>query len=237
MGSPDFMKKTLLLIPLLALIVAGCSTTPTAFDRSFGNITTNYVEKIVILTNVVPLFVTNPIVEIHYKTNEVGVPTPFFITNTFTIVTYQTNLTAGTNSVPVITVTPNDTSKAIASTAGTVVGTFLPGTGALVTEGLLGLLTIFFGVRSRQMSGQKDVLSQAAGTLTQIIETGRQIMATTPQGQQAANAFTAWMVSHQRETQTIAAISDLVTKVVDKDEAKKAAEAILRLIQTPPTKT
>lgn len=226
------MKKTLLLIPALALL-AGCSTTPTAFDKTFADQTTNYVTKLIVVTNVIPLFQTNTVIQTITRTNEVGVPVPFYVTNTTTIITYTTNLTAGTNIVPVISLSPNDTTKAIAGTAGTIGNILLPGTGALITEGILAAFGIFFGIRNRTLSGKTDALSQAAGTLAQIIETGREIMAKTPQGQKAADAFTAWMVTHQRETQTISAISDLVTKVVNNDEAVRAATEIQKLIQPP----
>lgn len=230
------MKSFLLIAPLAALLICvGCKTTtpPTAFERTFVDYKTNYVEQLVIRTNIITLIQTNPVVKEIVVTNEVGVPVPVFVTNLTTIITYQTNLTAGTNLVPVVTAAPGDVSKAVAGTAGGIANTFLPGTGALVTESLLGLLTIIFGYRARQFSGQNSVLSQSAGVLAQIIETGREIMAKTPQGQNAANQFTAWMVKHQAETQTIAQISKLVSDTVDNEQAKKAADQILALIQPP----
>lgn len=227
-------KTTLLAVPLLlALLLVGCSTTPTAFDKTFAVQTTNYVTQVQIVTNVIPLFQTNTVIKSVTVTNDVGMPVPFFYTNFVTVVSYQTNLNAATNLVPVISLSPNDTTKTIAGTAGTIGNIFLPGTGALITEGILAAFGIFFGIRNRTLAGKTDVLSQAAGTLVQIIEAGRKVMATTPQGQAAANAFTSWMVSHQRETQTIGAISDLVTKVVNNEEAQKAAEQI-QLLMAPP---
>lgn len=232
------MKLRWIALPLLAVTLClGCRSTtpPTAFEKTFVDYKTNYVQQLVLLTNVVTLFQTNPVVKEYVVTNSVGVPVQFFVTNMTTIITYQTNLVAGTNLMPVVTATPGEVSKLVAGTAGGIANTFLPGTGALVVEGILGLIAIFAGYRARQFSGQNSVLSQSAGVLAQIIETGREIMSKTPQGQNAANEFTAWMVKHQAETQTIAQISQLVKDTVDNEQAKKAADQILALIQPPKT--
>ena len=55
-------------------------------------------------------------------------------------------------------------------------------------------------------------------------------MKTTPQGEQAANALSAWMVSHQAATGTIAQISTIVKSAVDNEQAQEAAGQILALI-------
>lgn len=236
------MRKVSILLGSLAVavgLIAGCSTTPTALDRTFASVQTNYVPVLVVHTNVLTLTETNTIIQVVTRTNEVGMPVPVWLTNTITQVTFQTNVVLATNQTPVYTLTPNQTSAAIAGTAGALANLAAPGLGTLVTGGILGLLSIFLGFRNRQLSGQTDVLTQAAGVLAQTIETGREIMSSTPQGQKAADAFTAWMVTHQAETGTIAEITKIVKASTDNVQAQAAANQILALIgqgPTPPTK-
>jgi hypothetical protein len=137
-----------------------------------------------------------------------------------------------TNVVPVYSETVKTNWVTAISAGGSVVNTAAPGIGTLVSTGVLGLLSIFLGYRNRQYAGQNTVLSQSAGVLAQIIETGREVLAKTPQGQQAANAFTQWMVTHQADTNTIAEITQIVKDSTDNAEAQKAADQILALIKT-----
>lgn len=213
------MKKLHLLASASALaLLIGCSTTPTKFDQAVADVQTNYVPHLVLQTNVVT--VVNTVT----KTNEVGVPVPVFVTNLTSVVTYQTNL------VPQYVLTPNAAMTGAANAAGTVGNYFVPGTGGLISGGLLALLSIFLGIRNRKFAGENSTLAQSAAVLTQIIETGRAVMASSPQGQKAADAFTQWMVSHQAETDTIAEITKIVKESTNSAEAKAAADKILALI-------
>lgn len=145
----------------------------------------------------------------------------------------STNYVAsGTNIIPIYVETIKTNWVTAINAGGSVVNTAAPGVGTLVSTGILGLLSIFLGIRNRQYAGQNTSLSQAAGTLAQIIETGREVLSKTPQGQQAANAFTAWMVTHQADTNTIAQITQIVKDSTDNEEAQKAADQILALIKT-----
>lgn len=229
-------------LPLFILITAcalttGCSTTPTAVERTFANVETNYVPALILQTNVVTITQTNTVIETVIKTNEVGQIVPVYVTNSTSFVTWQTNLVVATNLVPIYTMTPNATATATAGVAGTIANLAAPGVGELVTGGILAALSIFLGYRNRQFAGKNDALSQSAGVLAQIIETGRELMAKTPQGQQAANAFTQWMVTHQAETNTIGQITQLVKDSTNNAEAQKAADQILALISQAPAPT
>ncbi len=219
------MKRLFLLLPLFCLI--GCaSTVPTAFERTFATVETNYVPILVLHTNIVTQVQTN--VQTVTVTNQIGVAVPVFTTNLVTV--QQTNVTAVTVTNEQYVLTPNGTAKAVAGGLGMAGNMVAPGFGGLVTSGVLGLLTLWFGYRNRQFAGKNDALTQSAGVLAQIIETGREVLATTPQGKDASNAFTSWMVSHQAETDTIATITKLVRDNVDNGEAQNAARKILELI-------
>jgi hypothetical protein len=233
MKRQNFIVPVLLLIICTAVVIVGCSTTPTGFDRAIANVQTNYVPTLALQTNVVTVTQTNTVVQTVTQTNSVGVPVPVYLTNQTTLVTYATNVVMVTNQVPTYTLTPSSTSTGVAQAVGTATNLFAPGVGGLVTAGILGALSIFLGFRNRQMNGQNDVLSQAAGVLAQTIETGREVLAKTPQGQAAADAFTQWMVSHQADTGTIATITGIVKGMTNNVQAQAAANQILALI-TPP---
>lgn len=225
------IMKTHLFLLTVILALAGCASAPTAFERQFANIDTNYVPVLVLKTNVVTVTQTNLVTV--PVTNEIGVMT--FKTNVIELAVLRTNVTVATNMEPRYSETPNATAKAVADTAGTIFGMALPGTGALATQVVLGAFALFFGWRNRQFAGKNTALNQSLGVLAQTIETGREILAKTPQGKQAADQFTSWMIQHQAATQTITSISEIVKGVVDNEEAKKAADQILQLInQTPP---
>jgi hypothetical protein len=209
---------TCLAAVFVAAVLVGCGTTPTKFDQTFANVQTNYVPHLVLQTNTVTEVKTVTV------TNEVGVPVPVFLTNFTSVITYQTN------TVPQYVLVPNATATGIAGTAGAVGNLFAPGTGELITGGILAILSIFLGIRNRQFKGQNDTLTQSAAVLAQIIETGRELMSKTPGGQKAADAFTQWLVTHQAETDTIAEITKIVKESTDNSEAQKAADQILALI-------
>lgn len=227
------MKKLLIIPIIAAALITGCASTPTAFDKAVADVTTNYVPHLVLQTNIVTVVQTNSILQLVTITNSVGVLVPVFVTNLTSIVTYQTNVVMATNLVAVPVLTPNDTATGTASVAGSIGNILAPGTGSLITESLLGLLAIFLGYRNRQFAGKNDALTQSAGVLTQIIETGRELMSSTPQGQKAADAFTQWMVTHQAETGTIGEIANIVKGSTNNAEAQAAANQILALIGQP----
>ena len=229
------MNKILLtLAPVSAIaLLIGCSTTPTALDRAISTVQTNYAPVLALQTNTITVVQTNTVVQTVTVTNSVGVPVPIYVTNQVPVSVQQTNVVMVTNQVATYTLTPNSTATGVAGVAGTIANLAAPGTGTVVTGSLLGLLSIFLGFRNRQMSGQNDALSQAAGVLAQTIETGREIMASGPLGQKAADAFTAWMVSHQADTNTIATITGIVKSATNNVQAQAAANQILTLIGQP----
>ena len=227
------MKNTalsILAITALAL-TTGCSTTPTALDRAVATVTTNYTPVLALQTNTITLVQTNVVVNTITVTNAIGQVVPVYVTNLFLDTVWKTNVVIATNMVASgYTMTPNSTATATAGIAGAVSNLAAPGIGELVTGGLLAGLSLFLGWRNRQMNGQNDALSQAAGTLSQIIETGRELMSKTTQGQKAADAFTQWMITHQAATQTIGEISQIVKSSTNNAEAQAAANQILALI-------
>lgn len=232
------MKTSLLGIGIsilaAALLFVGCASTPTAAEKALFNVQTNYVPKLVLLTNTVTLFQTNTVVQTVTLTNSQGVIVPVYQTNLVPVAVTTTNTVVATNMVPVYYLATSTTTTNIGNLAGTIGNIAAPGSGTIVT-GLLGLLVAgYLKFRNNQFAGKNDALSQVAGQLAQEIETGRELLSSTPQGQKAADAFTQWMISHQLETGVITQVSQIVKDSTKNVEAQAAANQILALIGQPP---
>jgi hypothetical protein len=153
------------------------------------------------------------------------VPLVLYVTNT----TETTETTAGTVAVTPVTnyveqydFTPNQNAQATVAT-GAAVGSIW-GAGTTVGAALLGLFTTWGVWRSRKQP------VATAEELAQIIETGRQVLLSLPDGAKYEAAWKDWMVKHQAHTGVISQVSQLVATAVDKDKAKGAAQAIVNLI-------
>lgn len=190
--------------------LTGCSSTtpPTAFERHFFTITTNFVP---VVTNwVESVTVTNQAAHTVTMTNEV-----FWRTNIFVETTY----TANTNAA------------ALVGSVDAITGILAPGWGQLAGVGLSGLLGLWGLSRSRKAAQ----MTTGAAVLSQSIETLLNIIGTTPQGQQLTDKLKVELAKNQNAAGVLAEIANLVATQVDNDAAKKAAQAILAsLPQSPP---
>jgi len=131
-----------------------------------------------------------------------------------------------TNRVEQYEFVPNANAQIVATT-GAAVGNIW-GVGGAVGGAILGVFSLWGLFRSRKAA------VASAEELAQIVETGRQILLSLPDGAKYEAAWKAWMVKHQAETQTIAQVSQLVALAVDNDKAKGAAQTIVNLIQAQP---
>lgn len=160
-------------------------------------------------------------------------------TNTVEVVAYVTNTVPATATTPAVETvtpivakketydfTPNQSAGAVGTTGGAIGSIW--GVGPLVA-GIIALLFSTYGwVRSHRAASEAQFTAEQ---LAQIIETGRQILLTVPNGAEYEAAYKAWMVKHQAETQTIAAIAELAKTAVDNEKARGAAQTIINLIQ------
>jgi hypothetical protein len=156
------------------------------------------------------------------------------ITNYVTVVTTNEQISAGPDGVlvtnPVIVTNiyegydfaPNTNATALIET-GERIGDFW-GVGGLVGTILAGL----FGVWARMRGNQAQ---KTAGVLAQVIEAGRKILATTPQGQGLETQWVAWMSKHQTETGVVLEVAKLLKQVVDKDTAQMVADELIKMAQ------
>jgi hypothetical protein len=92
--------------------------------------------------------------------------------------------------------------------------------GELASVALGGVFGLWGLLRSNRAT-------KTAGVLAQVIETGREIMARTPQGAAAGEAWKQWMVMHQAETGVIREVADLLNKAVDEKSAGFVAQELV----------
>ena len=155
------------------LWAAGCGGPPTAFERHFFNITTNFPSGL-----------------------------------------ESTNQSPGLAPAG-YTFEPNETAKGVARS----LGSFGP-VGELASVALGGVFGLWGLLRSNRAT-------RTAGVLVQVIETGRELMARTPQGAAAGEAWKQWMVMHQAETGVIREVVDILNKAVDEKSAGFVAQELV----------
>lgn len=136
-----------------------------------------------------------------------------------------------TNKMEEYKFTPNSTAQLTAATGAAVATPFSPVAGGVVGAAIMGLFSLWGMFRSRDRANQNEI---TAIELAQIIETGRQIILTLPDGAKYEQAWKDWMVKHQAETQVIGQVSQLVAETVNKPAAKGAAQTIINLIAAQP---
>lgn len=198
----------------LAGALAGCGTAPTRFDQKFYDIETNSLPRVVVVTNVVPVYVTNGVAPATATAAAPG--------NVAEVVAWKTNVVVQTNFVEAYTYTPNTNAARLVSTASSAAGLFGPW-GELVGLVLGGVIGGYGMLRSSRAT-------KTAGVLAQVIETGRQVLQATPQGQAIDEQWKMWMMQHQAERGVMADVLKLLENVVDEPSAKVAAQGLVGLV-------
>lgn len=200
--------KSFLSLPFLALLLAGCAMTkPNAVDRLLYNVQTNWTVAIVTQTNTVQ------------QTNLVSVTNVTGQVLTTTNVVTERQVVTETNQVPTVTLAPKPAVETGIQTGGGILGSFT-GWGGLIGTVLLGAYHLYGQVRNKQV----------AGALVQGLETAREVVRSTPQGQQLAAGLTSYLVRTQGAAGVLGSISDLVGDLTDNGQAKVDAASIV----TPP---
>ena len=132
----------------LACVIVGCATSaahpPTALDRAFMNVETNYVPVVHVVTNVVS--VTNESHQVAWQTN--------FATVTVTNEEYR--------------LTPNATAQTVQAIGGATGGLF--GVGGIASTALAGLFSIWASMRSSKRYQTAAVVAQNVQTLRAFIQ-------------------------------------------------------------------
>jgi len=225
------MKRMMVLVVAgLLASLAGCGTLDRAYNSEVtwtnapvvevvtnAVITTNLVPEVVEQTNVV--LVTNAATGVvsGYATRE-PVATNFvsvLVTNLVPI--FQTNLVA----MPVTNLVAKPAAEAVIQAGGSLLNTFLPGLGSILTLVLGGAYHGYRQARNRKVNE----------ALIQGVETARAVLETTPQGQAADAQFVKWLMTHQKGAGVFTTVSTLVDKLSDNPAAKMTALEILERVR------
>lgn len=230
------MLAVAIVVPCLFAIplITGCNlfgknaAPPTAFDRKAFDVVTNIVYKVENVTNHIPVYDTNYQVEVITITNEQNVVKQVFATNYIPIINFSNQVVTVTNRVEQYDYShPSQTSQTVSSIAGTLSNMGMPGIGSLVSMGIIGALGIYGKLRGNKTSA----------ALAQGIETAREVIKTTPQGQALDAEYQKWLVSHQSAAGVINAVTAIVNKNVNTPTgeaiAESAAKSITSGITTP----
>ena len=185
----------------LLLFLSACSSPPTRLEQELFHIRTNQLPTVTLLTNIVP-----------------ASPDPTSSAPSNPPITWHTNIIVTTNTLESYTYTP--------SAAATQLVTVASGLGpwchlaSVIIGGLLGAYGLVRSTRA----------AKTAAVLAQVIETGRQVLQSTPQGQALDQQWKAWMIQHQAEQGVIPDVIKLLSKAVDEPSAKLTAQALVNLI-------
>jgi uncharacterized membrane protein len=236
------MRVVSVLIGIVLLMAAlaaltGCKmfgndpTPPSALEARYFNIDTQVVARVEAQVRTNTVTVTNTVVQTVTRTNELNQVVPVYVTNFVPVEVAHVVTNYVERPVTNYSYTPNANAKEVSQVAGSLANIGLPGTGGLVTAGL-GLLVGLWG----QWRSSKS--NKVAGTLAQVIEVGRAVLATQPQGQAAAKEWTNWMMQHQAEQGVIESVIKLLPNAVNNNDATAVANQILAVMkenQTPKT--
>ena len=130
------------------------------------------------------------------------------VTNTIPV--FETSLV----QAPVTNLVAKPEALATIGATCSIVNTFLPGIGSIVTLLLGGVCHGYHPVRNRRVNE----------ALVQGVETVRAILGTTTQGQAADSQFVNWLMEHQREVGVFTTVAALVDQVFDNAAAKLTAQ-------------
>lgn len=226
------MKIQIIFITLASSLIlatnGGCSMfganpkSPSKVESQLYNTVTNYVPQIVTKTN----YVNVEIPMVFARTNEMNVIS--WLTNT--VVETRTNTVTETNQVPAYTLTASDNAKVLASGIGAGANAILPGSGDMITMGILALLGIWGHARSYKKGTVND-------TLAQEVESIREFIKTLPSGTNYDNAITSWLQSHQVESGVAQQVLNVLANSVSNPEAVAAAKEIsatIAVASSPP---
>ncbi|MCU0786129.1 MAG: hypothetical protein MUF81_19190 [Verrucomicrobia bacterium] len=226
------MKKMIVVFGMAAALftVGGCATLDKAYNAEVTWTNAPVVKVVtntVVVTNVVPQIVERQSVVLvtNQTTGAVSgyvarepVATNFvtlLVTNTIPM--FETNVV----QVPVTNLVAKPAALATIDATGGLVNTFLPGIGSMLALLLGGLYHGYRQLRNRRVNE----------ALVQGVETAREILTTTPQGEAADAAFVKWLMEHQKEAGVFVSVSKLVDAFTDNPAAKMTAQEIAERVK------
>jgi hypothetical protein len=201
----------------VAMLLTGCKlfgadpAAPNAVEKVLFTTKTNFVEVPVqvSVTNYVNKELvfnqTNTVGQIVTVTNEVQTPVYSVVTVTNIIPQYQN------------TVSPSTTASVTGASG--ILNYFFPGSGPIVSAGILALLGGWAQLRSSKRQDTSAALAQEAETILEFIKT-------LPNGAAYKQAITTFMQAHQLDAGVADQVLGLLDNEVSNPDAKAAVEEI-----------
>lgn len=222
---------------MMLLAITGCASggafsgtqSPTATERAFYDVQTNYVTQVetvtntVATTNVVTMEETNTVTVNNTNTQITLVPVQ--VTN----VTTQVNVITTTNQQPVYQLTANGNAATVEQSAAAIGNSIAPGAGTLAGLGISAILGFWGWLRSYKSGSQQ---SAAANALSQEVETLLEFVQSLPNGSAYTMAITAWLQQHQVQTGAASTILNILENEVSNPDAKAAVASIITSLNT-----
>jgi hypothetical protein len=139
-------------------------------------------------------------------------------------------VTQETNRVAVTQLAPGAGSNTITGIITGIAGLF--GWGGVAGLGSGALVQEYLKRRNRALAGaQIDTLQDVRDTLVQNVEVLRNVIASTPQGNQLSVAVKNYLMQHQVESGVIQHVAEIVDQAVDADDAQQKANEIQALLK------
>lgn len=201
---------------------------PTAWEKSFFDVSNSVVERVVLKTNFATVWNTNIVVQTNSVTNAVGVMVPQMVLVTNPVPITVPVVAFETQHVEIPQLVPGKGQEAATGIAGLVGGFF--GVGGLATTLIGGLFGGWMKMRNRALAGQATTAGVVNGVLTSNIETMLQVLEETPQGKPLRDQVVKWLAQHHDQVGVAEQVASEVAQV-DKWEAKEGAQAILGALQ------
>jgi hypothetical protein len=202
---------------------------PSATERAFYDVQTNYVTQVetvtntVATTNIVTMEETNTVTVNNTNTQITLVPVQ--VTN----VTTQVNVITTTNQQPVYQLTANGNAATVEQSTAAIGNSIAPGAGTLAGLGLSALIGFWGWLRSYKTGSQQTV---AANALSQEVETLLEFVQALPKGEAYTTAIQAWLQQHQVQTGSASTILNILENEVSNPDAKAAVASILTSLNT-----
>ena len=197
------MKKIMLItLAVAAFAFTGCGTMNRLLLQP--QVTNAPVAVVTAVSNPVVTMSVAPVTNYILLTNSAGAVTTTQITNyvPFLVTNYQAVLLTNIVERPVTNWLERPAVETAITAGGGVLNGFFPGLGGLVTAGLMGAYHIYASVQNKKVNK----------ALTQGVETAREIIQTTPQGQAVDAAFVTWLQKHQTANGVISTVASLAAK-------------------------
>lgn len=204
------------LMLIAAIIAISCTSTPTRLETKLFDIQTNYVDAVILRTNVI--WTTNTFTVTKTVTNENNVVVPVFVTNAIPVPLYS--VTTITQQVPTYVFSQGTNAQGVKDTAAAIGNIAMPGVGGPIAGGVAGLILAGW----QWFRNRKSTAAAASGV--QAVEVARNLVKSLPNGATYDAAYVQWLQRHQVELGVLPQVLDLMKTTLDTNSTRQTTDQI-----------